>query len=111
MAEVPNGSKLLENVVVVEKKLENGSKNGNQNGQNTAEVIAGMKDQEDTLKNTTSTTQTSGDYNYTYLVNRYDKFSPSFVIFGMYQEFSMNLEPFQIANILIEATIVIEVGA
>ena len=65
LAEVPNGSKLLENVVVVEKKSENGSKNGNQNGQNTAEVIAGMKDQEDTLKNTTSTTQTSGDYNYT----------------------------------------------
>ena len=65
LAEVPNGSKLLENVVVVEKKSENGTKNGNQNGQNTAEVIAGMKDQEDTLKNTTSTTQTSGDYNYT----------------------------------------------
>ena len=65
MAEVPNGSKLLENVVV-EKKSENGTKNGNQNGQNTAEVIAGMKDQEDTLKNIpTTTTQTSGDYNYT----------------------------------------------
>ena len=66
MAEVPNGSKLLENVVVVEKKSENGTKNGNQNGQNTAEVIAGMKDQEDALKNiTTTTTQKSGDYNYT----------------------------------------------
>ena len=64
MAEVPNGSKLLENVVV-EKKSENGTKNGNQNGQNTAEVIAGMKDQEDALKNVTTTTQTSGDYNYT----------------------------------------------
>ena len=62
---VPNGSKLLENVVVVEKKSENGTKNGNQNGQNTAEVIAGMKDQEDTLKDITTTTQTSGDYNYT----------------------------------------------
>ena len=66
MAEVPNGSKLLENVVVVEKKSENGTKNGNQNGQNTAEVIAGMKDQKDALENTTTTTtQKSGDYNYT----------------------------------------------
>ena len=91
MAEVPNGSKLLENVVVVEKKSENGSKNGNQNGQNTAELIDGMKDQEDTLKNITTTTQTSGDYNYTYLVNRYDKFSPSFVLFGMYQEFYLDI--------------------
>ena len=66
MAEVPNGSKLLENVVVVEKKSENGTKNGNQNGQNTAEVVAGMIDQEDALKNITTTTiQKSGDYNYT----------------------------------------------
>ena len=66
MAEVPNGSKLLENVVVVEKKSENGTKNGNQNGQNTAEVIAGMKDQKDALENITTTTiQKSGDYNYT----------------------------------------------
>ena len=66
LAEVPNGSKLLENVVVVEKKSENGTKNGNQNGQNTAEVIAGMKDQKDALENTTTTTtQNSGDYNYT----------------------------------------------
>ena len=66
MAEVPNGSKLLENVVVVEKKSENGTKNGNQNGHNTAEVIAGMKDQKDALENTTTTTiQKSGDYNYT----------------------------------------------
>ena len=65
MAEVPNGSKLLENVVVVEKKSENGTKNGNQNGHNTAEVIAGMKDQKDALENTTTTTiQKSGDYNY-----------------------------------------------
>jgi hypothetical protein len=51
---VPNGSKLLENVVVVEKKSENGTKNGNQNGQNTAEVIAKMKDQEAAI-NITST--------------------------------------------------------
>ena len=58
---VPNGSKLLENVVVVEKKSENGTKNGNQNGQNTAEVIAKMKDQEAAI-NITSTKK-SGKYN------------------------------------------------
>ena len=59
MAEVPNGSKLLENVVVVEKKSENGSKNGNQNGQNTAEVIPKMKDEEAAIN---ITTQKSGKY-------------------------------------------------